>query len=54
VLFASNGQWRGAWILDPAIEDQIDAVTGDGRIRHKRGPAELADAKVSYGLDTGP
>src|SRR5215207_4334071 len=53
-LLACNGLWRGTWILDAAVEDQIDAVTGDGRIGHSQGPGELADAKVAYSLGTGP
>src|SRR5215204_321091 len=53
VFLASNGHRRGDWILDAAVENQIDSVRGDGRIGQDQGPGELADAKVAYGFDTG-
>src|SRR5215218_6077818 len=52
-LFAFDGHRGGDRVLDPAIEDQICAVGGDGGIGDDHGTGELADAKISYGLDTG-
>src|SRR5918993_2472484 len=52
VYLVFDGHRRCARILDSAVEDQVDAVMGDGSVGHEQGPGELADAKVPYGLDT--
>src|SRR5919202_6801572 len=53
-LLALDGRRRCAWILDPAVEYQVDAAGGDQRVGHDQGSGELADAEITYGLDTGP
>src|SRR5215210_3173464 len=53
-LLTFSGHRRCEGILDPAVEDQICAVEGDRRIGDDQGSDELADAKISYGLYTGP
>src|SRR5918994_1555474 len=53
VYLVFDGHRQCARILDPAVEDQVDTVMGDGHLGHEQGPGELADAKVAYCLDTG-
>src|ERR671921_3037142 len=52
-LLAFDDLRGGDRVLDPAIEDQICAVGGDGSIGDDHGTGELADAKISHGIDTG-